>query len=83
MFKFEFKESVRAELATTPHARLFHAILLQAMKDAIDGYGTERESAIRWLNEHDNVVKDICLILSGYDEHYIHDIIGKRNNGHS
>ena len=56
MFKFEFKESIRAELATTPHARLFHAILLLAMKDALEGYSTERESAIRWLNEHDNVV---------------------------
>ena len=78
MFKFEFKESVRAELATTPHARLFHAILLLAMKDALEGYGTERESAIRWLNEHDNVVKDICLILSGYDQQYIQRVINEK-----
>jgi hypothetical protein len=78
MFKFEFKESIRAELATTPHARLFHAILLLAMKDALEGYGTERESAIRWLNEHDNVVKDICLILSGYDQQYIQRIINEK-----
>ena len=78
MFKFEFKESVRAELATTPHARLFHAILLLAMKDALEGYGTERESAIRWLNEHDNVVKDICLILSGYDQQYVQRIISEK-----
>ena len=78
MFKFEFKESVRAELATTPHARLFHAILLLAMKDALEGYNTERESAIRWLNEHDNVVKDICLILSGYDQQYIQRIIKEK-----
>jgi len=78
MFKFEFKESVRAELATTPHARLFHAILLLAMKDALHGYGRERESAIRWINEHDNVVKDICLILSGYDQQYIKRIISEK-----
>ena len=78
MFKFEFKESVRAELATTPHARLFHAILLLAMKDALQGYGKERESAIRWINEHDNVVKDICLILSGYDQQYIQRIIKEK-----
>jgi hypothetical protein len=78
MFKFEFKESIRAELATTPHARLFHAILLLAMKDALEGYSTERETAIRWLNEHDNVVKDICLILSGYDQQYIQRIIKEK-----
>ena len=78
MFKFEFKESIRAELATTPHARLFHAILLLAMKDALQGYGTERESAIRWINEHDNVVKDICLILSGYDQQYVKRIISEK-----
>ena len=78
MFKFEFKESVRAELATTPHARLFHAILLLAMKDALEGYSKERESSIRWLNEHDNVVKDICLILSGYDQKYIQRIIKEK-----
>jgi hypothetical protein len=78
MFKFEFKESIRAELATTPHARLFHAILLLAMKDALEGYSKERESSIRWLNEHDNVVKDICLILSGYDQQYIQRIIKEK-----
>jgi hypothetical protein len=48
------------------------------MKDALEGYSTERESAIRWLNEHDNVVKDICLILSGYDQQYIQRIIKEK-----
>jgi hypothetical protein len=48
------------------------------MKDALEGYGTERESAIRWLNEHDNVVKDICLILSGYDQQYVQRIISEK-----
>jgi hypothetical protein len=78
MHKFEFKESVRVELATTPEARLFHSILLRAVDDAINGYGANQQSAINWLWEKDNAIRNVCLIFSDYDIQYVRNTIKKQ-----
>jgi hypothetical protein len=78
MHKFEFKESIRAELATTPEARLFHSILLLAVSDAINGHGDNQQSAINWLWEDQNAIRNICLIFSDYDLQYVRNTIIKK-----
>jgi len=76
MHKFEFKQSILDELSATPEARLIQSILARALQDATTGYGSDRENAIRFLTEP-NYVKDLCLILTGYDEDFIIEFIKK------
>ena len=49
MHKFDTKTSINEELSITPESRLLHAILLKAVDDAINGYGSDQKSALFFL----------------------------------
>jgi hypothetical protein len=76
MHKFEFKQSILEELSATPEARLIQAILARALQDATTGFGRDRDDARRFLTEP-NYVKDLCLIMTDYDEEFVVEFIQK------
>lgn len=75
MKKFELKESIVDELSTTPEARLLQAILLKAVDDAMFGYSNEQKSALFFLWSKSNQLRDLCLLFSHYDIHYVRKMI--------
>ena len=47
-----------------PEVRLYQAMLGQAMEDIQKGTPRERDDALRWLMDNDNIVLEMCLFVS-------------------
>jgi len=78
MHKFDIKTSVNEELSITPESRLLHAILLKAVDDAMNGYGSDQKSALFFLWCKSNQLRDLCLIFSNYDIDYVRKMIANK-----